>query len=231
MGRNGYIALSVLGLAVWSSLGYVNVASAIASGLPLPYALFTPLTVGPIALVPLTLAQLWKLLAAERQENILDPDFVLRASQSRVARGISGVMFVAFAATGLRSLLGRSVASDLPDYPIVSVCFVAAGIYGATLVLFSRRIRIVLSPEGLEHSQMRPTRVPWHDIIDVKLRSFLTGSWIVLTLKNTTEFRSANLLARWRRADKVSIVPLVFGIDPEVLKQGIELRRNIFTFD
>jgi len=231
MGRSGYIVLSVGGLVVWSWLAYANLASAIESGLALPYALFTPMTVGPVALVPLTLAQLWKLLAAERKENVLDPDFILRASQSLIARGVSGVMCVAFVATGLRSLLGQPVTSDLPDYPIVSVCFVVAGFYGAILLLFSPRIRIELSPESFEYSQMRPARIPWHDIIDVKLRSFFTGSWIVLTLKSTTEFRSANLLARWRKVEKVSIVPLIFGIDPEVLKQGIDLRRNAFTFD
>ena len=88
-----------------------------------------------------------------------------------------------------------------------------------------------LSPDGFEYSLMKPTQIPWHDITDVKLRSVLTTSWIVLTLKDSAEFRSAHLLARWRKVSKVLVHPLAFGIDPEVLKQGVDLRRNVFTFD
>jgi hypothetical protein len=140
-------------------------------------------------------------------------------------------MCASFFVGGIWSLLGRSWTSGLPESPFMSVLVIAIGAYGAVLALFSPRIRIHLSPDGFEYSQMKPANVPWHDITDVRLRSFFMRSWIVLTLKNSTDFRSANLLARWRRVAKVSVHPIMFGIDPEVLKQGIDLRRNIFTFD
>jgi hypothetical protein len=231
MGRSGYIALSVFGLALWSWLGYFNVASALRSGVPIAYALLTPSAIGPIALVPLTLTQLWKLASAERKENVIDPQFVLKASQSLIARGIGVLMCIAFIAVGASHLLGSAWASNLPDSFVLSVIFIAIGTYGAVFALFSPRLRMGLSPDGFEYSLMNPARIPWHDISDVKLRSVFTTSWIVLTLKDSTEFRSAHLLARWRKVSKVLVYPLAFGIDPEVLKQGIDLRRNVFTFD
>lgn len=230
MGRQGYIVLSLLGVVMWSWLGYLNISSAVGSGAPILSPLLAPSTLAPIALVPISLMQLWKLLSAERAENILNPQFVLTASQSLIARGASTLICVLFFVAGVWSLLGHSSISDSFDSPTLSVVFVALGIYGAVFALFSPRIRVSLSPDGFEYSQMRPASVPWHDITDVKLRTFFTTSWIVLTLKNGTEFRSANLLARWRRVAKVTVSPLMFGIDPEVLKQGIDLRRNVFTF-
>ena len=231
MGRSGYIALLVLGLVMWSWLGYFNMTSVIRSGTALPYALLTPGVIGPVLLVPFGLAQLWKLLTAERKENILDPNFVLRASQSLLARGVTALMCASFVAGGIWSLTGHSWRSGFPDSPAVSALFIALGAYGGAFALFSPRIRMGLSPDGFEYSLMRPARFLWHDITDVKLRSVLTASRIVLTLKDTTEFRSANPWARWRRVTKVSVHPLLFGIDPDVLKQGIDLRRNVSTFD
>jgi hypothetical protein len=231
MGRNGYIAFSVLGLVLWSWLGYFNIASALRSGMSFPSVLLSPSIIGPIALVPLTLTQLWKFASAERKENIIDPRFVLKASQSLIARSIGALICIAFLAAGILHLSGRSWAPNLPDSPLLSVIIIAIGGYGAVFALLSPRIRMGLSPDGFEYSLMRPGRVPWHDITDVRLRSVLTTSWIVLTLKDSTDFRSANLLARWRKVSKVLVNPLAFGIDPNVLKQGIDLRRNVFTFD
>jgi hypothetical protein len=218
-------------MVLWSWLAYFNMTSAIQSGTALPHALLIPTVLGPMALVPLALAQLWKLLTAERKENILDPDFVFRAHQSLIARGVTALMCASFIAGGIWSLSGDPWISGLPDSPVMSLLLIGIGAYGGAFALFSPMIRLSLSPDGFDYSLMRPTRVPWHDITEVKLRSMLTASWIVLILKETTEFRSANPLARWRRATKVSVYPLMFGIDPHVLKQDIDLRRNVFTFD
>jgi hypothetical protein len=231
MGRSGYIALSMLGLVLWSWLAYFNAMSAVQSGISLPYALLSPTVLGPIALVPLALAQLWKLSTAERKDNILDPNFVLTASQSLVARGMSALMCGSFVAGGIWSLAGHPWQSGFPDSPVVGVLFIAIGAYGGAFALFSPRIRMGLSPDGFDYSLMKPARVLWHDITDVKLRSVFTASWIVLTFKDTTEFRSANPWARWRKVTKVTVNPLMFGIDPDVLKQGIDLRRNVSTFE
>jgi hypothetical protein len=230
MGRGGCILLSLLGLAMWLWLGYFNIWWPVRSGTPFLYALLSPAALGPIALVPLSLVQLWKFIAAERKENILNPHFILTASQSTIGRGVRVLMCLFFFGAGLWGLLGHSWSSNGLNSPLMSAAFIAIGTYGAVFALFSPRIRLRLSPDGFEYSQMKPARIPWHDITDVKRRSFFTGSWIVLTLKDTTEFRPANILARWRKVSKVSVYPLVLGIDPAVLEQGIALRRNVFTF-
>ena len=231
MGRGGYTAFLVLSLVIWSWGGYFNVSTALSSGTPFPYALLSLSALGPIAMVPLSLAQLWKLLTAERKETILDPAFIFAARQSLIARGVAILMCALLFVAGVWGLSGHVAPSGLSDSPLMSVLFIAIGAYGVVLSLFSPRIRMRLSPDGLEYNLMRPAMVPWHDITDVKLHSLFVGSWIVLTLKNTAEFRSAKPLARWRGVTRLSISPLMFGIDPEVLKQAIDVRRNVFTFD
>lgn len=228
MKRGSFVLLSLLGLGLWSWLVYFNVWFALRHGIPLPYAILSPSCVGPLFVLLIALTQLWKYLTAERKENILDPKFTLTASQPHFVRVAGTLMCVSFLAAGALRFL--SDAPALPDSPIMNALYIAIGILGALFTLFSPRMRLSLSPEGFEYSQMRPARVPWHDITEVKLRSFLTTSWIILTLKDTAEYRPANPLARWRKAAKVSVYPRVFGIDAEVLKQGIDLRRNVFTF-
>src|ERR1044072_6183122 len=130
MGRSGYIALSMVRLVIWSLLAFFNMTTALRSDTALPYALLSPSVLGPVALVSLILAQLWKFLGAERKENILDPVFVLRASQSLIVRGVAALMSASFVAAGIWSLSGHSLKSGLPDSPVIGVLLIAIGAYG-----------------------------------------------------------------------------------------------------
>jgi hypothetical protein len=228
-GRGDRILLCLLGLLMWSWLAYFNTSNALASGQTLIDSLTSLSAISPVALVPLTLIQIWKYLSAERKENIVNPHFVWIARQSLAARVIATAMCLAFVAIGLLQLVGSS-ASGWAGSSTISMLFIAVGCYGGFYSLFSPRIRIGLSPQGFEYSLMRPSQISWHDVVDVRLRTLFTSSWIEVVLKDTTEFRSAALFARWRRVSKLSLMPAVFGVDPDTLKKAIDIRRNVFTF-
>ncbi len=229
MTRSGHIFFNLVGLLVWLWLGYENVALHTKSE-TIGGALLSPAAFGPIVLVPLTLGQLSKWIFAEREENVLNPHFMLSVSQSLFARGVMAVMCLALLIVGGIRLSGSDLLPGEPGSFSLNLLFVGLGAFGTLSALTSPLIRLRLSPDGLEFSMLRPSRVSWHDVTEVRLRSVLWSSWVVLTLKQTTEHRSAALVARWRKVAKVRIDPVIFGIDPEVLSRGIEARRSVFTF-
>lgn len=230
MGRRGYIALTGLSVLLWSWIAYFNISRVMQSATPLDDVLLAPSIVLPLALVPMSVMRLLKFVTAERAENVLNPHLVVSVSQPAIARAATALMALIFLVSGLGSFWARSPISDVATPLFLSILYAVAGVMLAATALFSPRLRIRLSPDGFEYSQMKPGRVSSQDITDVKLHTLLFNSRIVLTLKGTTEFRAANPFARWRKVEKVLVYPLTLGIEPEMLKQGIDLRRNVFTF-
>jgi hypothetical protein len=58
----------------------------------------------------------------------------------------------------------------------------------------------------------------------------MLSTTLTLRLRDHREFRPASFLARWRSVDKLRLNAIMFGVDPDVLQRGIEVRRNVFTF-
>jgi hypothetical protein len=231
-GRAKHIAYSVFLLLMWGWLAYSNFPNELGSGAALADALLDLSVVVPLALVPLTLVDIWKYLTAERVENIVNPHFVLEARQPLLTRLVLLLISCAYITSGVWHLArgGWSWSwSEGFNSPIVSVLFMVLGAWLVSIA-FLPRTYIAMSPQGLDYSHMRPSRVSWHDIIDLKLHSHFTTSYIDVTLKDSTEFRSANLFSRWHRVSKLTVMPAMFGIDGETLMQAIDVRRNVFTF-
>jgi hypothetical protein len=228
MSRGFYISMLLIAVVAWALSASLNIWRVLQHGLSINDMLIDSSIVFPALLVPIWLAELIKFATAEREKNVLDPHFVVHAGEPAIVRPLRGLLCVSFVAFGGLGLRGQGPFAILHSAPLL-IAIVVFGALGATMV-FTPRARLKLSSEGLDYSQMRPSHVPWHEVVDVKRRSILLNSRIVLTLKNTTEFRSANPLARWRRVERVVLMPFTFGLDPKALAQGIEARRNVFTF-
>lgn len=228
MSRGFYISMLLIAVVASALSASLNIWRVLQHGLSINDMLIDSSIVFPALLVPIWLAELIKFATAEREKNVLDPHFVVHAGEPAIVRPLRGLLCVFFVAFGGLGLWGQGPFAILHSAPLL-IAIVVFGALGATMV-FTPRARLKLSSEGLDYSQMRPSHVPWHEVVDVKRRSILLNSRIVLTLKNTTEFRSANPLARWRRVEKVVLMPFTFGLDPKALAQGIEARRNVFAF-
>jgi len=228
MSRKFYLWTNGLAALVWSFVFYSNTfllhRRGEASG-AIHFSLSSALM--PF-LALMSLGQIWKLLKAPPAELIRDPHGTVILQDFLATRIIQNLFSFGMAALGLLSLSGI-VQNDMPGGRIWDIAFVGVGALGS-LNLFSPRLRLVLSPQGLEYSHLRPSTVSWEDIVDVTVKTVFTTSTIKVTLKDTTEFRSGYLLTRWRRVPTFILNPLMFGVDAASLVDGIDLRRNVFTF-
>lgn len=228
MTKRTHILLNLLTLVLMGFLGYAGFARQ-------EYATFlemllTPWTLMPVVFIPWTLVHLWKFWTAERAENVLDPNFAFAARQPLLVRVGSGLLGLGvFAVGALRLWRGDLLPGDPGSIPM-NLTLVVVGGLGALSALTSPLMRLKLSPDGLEYSMIRPAHISWHDVAEVKLRSIFLTTWVELTLKDATGYRAAGPLARWKKMNKVQILPMVFGLGPDVLYRGIEARRNVFTF-
>jgi len=228
MSRGFYMSMLLIAVVAWVLSASLKIWLVFKHGFSINDTLIDPSIMFPVILVPIWLAELIKFATAEREKNVLDPHSVVHAGEPVIVRPLRGLLCVFFVVLGGLGFCGQGPFAALYPSPLL-VVFIVIGVFGATRV-FTPRARLTLPPEGLAYSQMRPSHVPWHDVVDVKRKSMLLNSRIVLTLKNATEFRSANPLARWRRVEKVVLMPFTFGLDPKALAQGIEARRSVFTF-
>ena len=114
--------------------------------------------------------------------------------------------------------------------PALGFFALGVGTFGLVTALFNPRQQMTLTPQSLSHSRLRPAEVTWEDLADVTEKKFLFASMVTLVLRDSREFRPSSLLTRWRRVDKFTFNPYNFGVDPDVLRRGIEVRRNVFTF-
>jgi hypothetical protein len=179
----------------------------------------------------ISLGQLWKLLTAPRAESILDPHSTIVVEESlivRICRALA-LSFVIVAGAWAFMADGSPMAS-LTLLPTMGVVVIGIGVFGMARLVFNPRQRLILTPQGLTHSQVRPAAIAWEEIADLQAKSFLTTKKIALQLRDSREFRPASLLARWRRVETVTLNPITFGVDPDVFKRGIDIRRNVFTF-
>jgi hypothetical protein len=184
-----------------------------------------------LMLALISLGQLWKLLTAPRAERILDPHSTLVVEESlivRICRALA-LSFMIFAGVWAFTADGSPMAS-LALLPVMGVIIISIGVFSMARLVFNPRQRLVLTPQSLTHSQVRPAVIAWEEIADVQSKSFLTTKKITLQLRGSREFRPASPLARWRRVETVVLNPITFGVDPDILKRGIDVRRNVFTF-
>ena len=230
MPRAVRIALWGLGVVVWLWIGCTKIAEAVRDGSSVHDFLRSPHAAFLFILGPLCLAQLSRYLTCERKANVLNPHFALISSEPAIARVLPGLMAVGFLTSGIASFWGHSVLAGQPTPIYLSILYVAAGIIIGLGALIAPRTRLKLSPDGLEYSHIRSGKIQWQDVADVGVRRMLSSSWIVVTLKNTAEFRPAGWLARWRNATEILIYPSLFGLEAEVLKEGIDIRRNVSAF-
>ena len=179
----------------------------------------------------IALGRIWKLLTAPGAERILDPHRTLAVEESLVVRSCRAVAFSLIIVAGVWafSIDGAPLAA-IAIRPLAGVLFIAVGVFGMARLVFNPRQRLVLTPQSLTYSQLRPAVIGWEDVTDVQLKSYFTTKVISLRLRGSHEFRPASLLARWRRVEKIVFFPITFGVEPDVLKRGIELRREVFTF-
>jgi len=191
--------------------------------------LFNMIFMSLLALV--SLGRILRLLTAPKPELILDPHATVVIAESMIVRLLRMLMLGIFIAVGIWGFVSDSAPlGGMRELPVLYFLLLGFCVYGFVALVFSPRLELILSPESLAHSRLRPAVIAWEDLADVKSRKVLLSTTLTLVLRGTREFRPASLLARWRRVDKVQLNPITFGVDPDVLKQGIELRRNVFTF-
>jgi len=231
MGRRTNIGFAGLSMVVWGLNGVMNYWTYHLAATPslMRVSLFNVVLMSTLSLV--SLGQLWKLLAAPRQDRILDPQATIVVEESRVVRGFRSLALAIVLGAGVWGLVTDDpILASVDGRPGVSLLLIGLGTYGLLRLLLNPRQRLVLTPQSLSYSQVRPAVIAWDDLAEVRAKTFLTRTTLTLQLRDRREFRPASLLARWRRVEKVSFNPLTFGVDPKVLEKGIELRRNVFTF-
>ncbi|HEY3145146.1 MAG TPA: hypothetical protein VGJ75_02290 [Dongiaceae bacterium] len=230
MPRGVRIALWTLGAVGSLWLGYTSIAEAVRDGVSVEGILLAPSNAALFILAPVCLAQLYRYLMAERKENVLNPQIALTASEPAIARFLLGFMAFGFVTSGIAGFWDRSVLVYQPTPLYLSILYIAAGIMIGLGALVAPRMYLRLFPDGLEYSHVRPFRIQWQDIADVTVRRMLLSHWIVVTLRNTAEFRSTSWFARWRKVQTILIYPSLFGLEAEMLKEGIDIRRNVSAF-
>jgi hypothetical protein len=227
MSRKFYLWTNSLAILLWSFAFYSNTFLQRRGEATETYH-FSLMTAMFPFLALISVGRIWALLTAPAPERIRDPHGTVVLQDSFVTRSIGNLFCFTMAASGFLSLAGM-MPSGMPGGSLWAIAFVCIGILGL-LSLFSPRLRLVLSPQGLEYSYLRPSTVPWEDVVAVTVKTVFTTSTITVTLKETTEFRSGYLLTRWHRVPRFVLNPLMFGVDAASLVDGLELRRNVFTF-
>jgi hypothetical protein len=179
----------------------------------------------------LSLGRILRLLTAPKPERILDPHATVVIAESMIVRLLRMLMLGVFIAAGIWGFVSDSAPlGEIRKLPSLYLLLLGFGVYGLAALVFNPRLQLILTPQSLAHSRLRPAVIAWEDLADIKSRKVLLSTRLTLVLRETREFRPASLLARWRRVDKVQLNPITFGVDPDVLRQGIEVRRNVFTF-
>jgi hypothetical protein len=182
-------------------------------------------------LVLVSLGRILKLLTAPKPERILDPHATVVIAESLIVRLVRMLMLSIFIAAGVWGLVSDSAPlGGIRELPLVYLLLLGIGVYGLAGLVFNPRLQLTLTPQSLAHSRLRPAVIAWEDLAGITSRKILMSTAVTLVLRETREFRPASLLARWRGVDKIQVNPMTFGVDPDVLRQGIELRRNVFTF-
>jgi hypothetical protein len=231
MSRKSRIAWSIVGLLVWTLAGVQNWWDYDwGDGIAVSQTRIFNMFMMPI-LALITLGQIWKLLTAPSPSRLLDPYATLTIEESlivRVLRGLSLVLMIAAGAWGLWTKTSPTASTNIS--PFMNWFFVGIGLYGSCYFVFYPRQRMTFTPENLVHSQVRPSVIAWEEVADVRAKTMLMSTTLTLLLRESREFRPASLLSRWQRVDKLVLNPLIFGIEPDDLRQAIDLRRNVFTF-
>jgi hypothetical protein len=231
MGRRSQLILSVFMAAICSVNVYLNWGSYHRNRLPdLAQAHLFNMTLMSLLAV-LSLGRILRLLTAPKPEQILDPHATVVIAESRLVRLVRMLMLGIFIAAGIWGLASDAAPfGAIRGLPVAYLLLLGLGVYGFAALALNPRQQLTLTPQNLVYSRLRPTVVAWEDLADVKSRKVLMSTALTLILRETREFRAASLLSRWRRVDKVQLNSMNFGVDADVLKRGIELRRNVFTF-
>lgn len=227
MGRRGHIFLYGFLSLMWSFNTYTNWRLYSLGG---PSTLATMHVINMIAtpmLVLFSLGQVWKLLTSPKPERILDPHVTIMIEESLVVRVFRWLALAVFTGSGIWGVVSGTRDNG---FLAISVIILGIGVYGLAALTFNPRQRLTLTPQSLTDSRLRPGTIAWEELAEVQTKNVLGNIVLTLVLRDTREFRPASLLARWRRVDKLKVNPIAFGVDPDVLRRGIEVRRNVFTF-
>ena len=231
MGRRSQMLLYVFTTVVCSANVYLNWSSYHRNRFPdlAPSHLFNIALMS--LLVVLSLGRILRLLTAPKPEQILDPHATVVIAESVIVRSIRMLMLGILVAAGIWGLVSDSAPlGGIGELRLAYMLLLGLGVYSLAALVLNPRLQLTLTPQSLAHSRLRPAVIAWEDLADVKSRKRLMNTVLTLVFRETREFRPASLLARWRRVDKVQVDAMAFGVDPDVLRRGIELRRNVFTF-
>jgi hypothetical protein len=179
----------------------------------------------------LSLGQVLKWLTAPKAERVLDPHATIVIEESPIGRACRWLTLAIFTGAGAWGLIrGDARLGAFDGISLFSILILGIGAWGLVALAFNPRQRMTMTPQSLTDSRLRPGIVAWEELSDVQSKTFWGTTTLTLVLRDDREFRSSSPLARWRRVDRLKVTPITFGVEADVLRQGIELRRNVFTF-
>jgi hypothetical protein len=230
MNRGKLAIRYAIATVIWGLLLHMNYQTAQKSVLPIRESILLPSFVVPACLMLNALSFLVSaLLARSRAAELLDPraslsiETPLLVTMSRLLFG--GALIV----SGTVALVGRSRPDLLYSTAGWAWFWIVMGTWSLTNTSF-RRLNVEISPNGIQHPQVRPSSIRWEDVADVRLKRWLFSSFVLVKFREHTDFRLNNLLWRWRKVKQLTVLPNFFGVDAETLANGLKLRRDLHVF-
>jgi hypothetical protein len=217
-------------MLLYAWLAYFNFDNARKDGLPVETAALAIPSLGPVLMVLSQASTLIELLWYRSYAAFSKPEEVVVVEQGRISQAIDACLFAIMLAGAILTWPGLNGWHRLYDNPLWNLAFFALGAFGLLTLFSTPRFRMVLSAQGIDDSQVRPSQLPWRDIMDVRLQKIWDSATITLRLRDESTVRSASLFWRWKRTAAIMIIPTKLGIDPDRLYEAIEMRRMAAAF-
>jgi len=221
----------VISTIIWGLLLYMNYGMAQRSVLPIRDSLLLPNFIVPANLMLVSLSFLVSgLLAPSRAAALLDTRASVSIATPLIVRLARLVFGAALVVSGIFALLGRNRVDLAYSTPGWAWFWIALGAWSLVSASTYRRLNVVITPAGIQHPQVRPSQIPWEDVSEVILKRWLFSSFVLVKLREHTDFRLSPLLWRWRKVTRISFLPNYFGTDAETLASALKLRHDLHAF-
>lgn len=230
MNRQERIALHIVNIFGSAGLALFNFHNARLYGLPAAAAALTVPVVGSASMIVSRVSMLVSLLKPFPYDAFDQPSEIIVIENGRITQAIDACASAAMMAAAVVGWPGLSGWGRLYDNPLWNLAFFVIGAFGLLMMVSTPRLQISISERGIEHSQIRPKNVSWHNVAEVKLRKVLSTATITFQLREDSRFHNASSFWRWKRASAIAILPTMMGIDPDRLFEAIELRRMAAVF-
>jgi hypothetical protein len=171
--------------------------------------------------IPMRLVRIWQGLRHKSASNLADANATVTLRETAVERICTILIGLGMTAMGALPLLGFPG----PGVPtVLLVVIVVMGGYLTIACIIRGRAVLTVSPAGLDWNHIKPSFVPWSDVIDSRTRhSFGIGTLVVLELKEAGTYFPKGMLKR--SCKRFGITPASLGVDAEALVRGIEAHR------